>query len=1066
MTDTRYTPVSRSSATCPSPVLAFVLVLLLITPGLLQSQTSSSTILQGTITTEDGSGIPRAHVELLYVPTGTVYRVAAGADGHYVLAGVRVGGPYSLRISHVGFGTQKRSGLFLRAFENTRVDVILHQVNLQGQEVVITGDRRDIQRDRSAGVSLHVDRGQIEALPHPAGTIEDAYRLSPYMVGQSALGFNRVYNNMSLDGIGVGDEFGLQQAEAMPGGMQASLVTMESIQEVRVDLSPFDVQRSGFTGAAISALTRGGTGTLSGSLYGQSAGGWWVGRNPDDRRSDLRGYADDKGGFRIEGPIIKSRAFYFISAEASRIRLPIERLFGAPTTGGTIFSFSPAAITQFLDVLHTSYGYDPGRMDIVSLERQSGNVFARFDFNLSRGQRLSVRYNLLASQSDRPPSGTTVFAEGALARNTTTTHALVASLNSVAGSSTTNELQVGFTRRRWRSTPGGTPFPFVDVTELDQRQWWNHLTVGSEIGGSGSSVSDDHLEIRNGTTLNLGQHLVTAGIQGDMHWFATRRLSDLWGHYTFASRGDFLRGRPSEFEYRYVRPEEGIGGTRWRALQLGAFLQDEITVSPILSMSVGLRADLPVFPDIPRDNPILHDAFLGAGYSISSARVPATRVMVSPRVGFTVNPKPDRSILIRGGVGVFTGRVPYAWLDNLYDHTGLQFVHIKESSFPPGFVADPAAQPVPGPANRLRETMEVVAIAPDFVLPQEVRWNLAVDIAFPPNFVLSYESVFSRTINGVVFRNINLERTGTMKYTGPAIVTGVTGDERGLYGRHDSRFTDVMLMSNAATGTTTFHTVQLQRRPERNGVFLSLAYSMGNTMDLNSGAWDNAYDQWRYNPAVEPNDPSLNFSAFDRNHRITAALAYQWEWSPGFQSTVGLVYTGTSGTAFSYVYDGDLNGDGESLNDLFYIPGQSWEIELWGDLGNGLFGRLPYTDAAYNQLLKFIADDEYLSTHRRRVAERNGARTPWTHLLDVRVAQSVPLAGSNRIEFSAELLNVLNLMNPSWGHVMTVPNNVVPILRSLGVGVTAFTWAPRTSPLVPEPLLSRWRCRLGLRYSF
>jgi hypothetical protein len=485
-------------------------------------------------------------------------------------------------------------------------------------------------------------------------------------------------------------------------------------------------------------------------------------------------------------------------------------------------------------------------------------------------------------------------------------------------------------------------------------------------------------------------------------------------------------------------------------------------------MSVGLRVDVPMFPDRPKDNPTVHEAFLPAGYDISTTRVPGTRLMLSPRVGFTINPKADHSAQVRGGFGIFTGRIPYAWIDNLYNHTGLDYIHIKESASVPKFIADPSAQPVSGPSNNLRETMEIVAIAPDFVLPQEVRWTLACDLAFPGNLLISFESVFSRTLHGVAFSNINLKSSGIMKYTGPDIVTVETGDSRELFGRYgdpsrvDKRFTDVMLMTNTTAGTTTFSTVQIQRRPDGNGLFASLAYSYGSTKDVNSGAWDNAYDQWRYNPAVQPNKPTMDFSAFDRTHRIAAALSYQYEWSSGFLTTFGMVYTGVSGTPYSYVYDGDLNGDGESLNDLFYIPAQYWEVILVDEFGE----RLLAVDPAYNQFFKFIVEDEYLSKHRGQIAERNGARTPWVHQLDLRIAQCMPLAGSHGLEVSAELLNILNLLNPSWGLVQTVPNQIVPVLRTRGIGGGGFRWAPRTSPLVPEPLLSRWRLRLGVRYSF
>ena len=1042
----------------------------------LVGQTPNAAFLQGYIVGADGTGLPHAHVELLFEPTGLRTRVEAGEGGRFLFAGVRIGGPYTLRVSHIGYAPQMKSGIFLRSFENARVDVVLHQANLTGEEVVITGKSKEPLSKETAGITLRVDKAQLEALPHASGSLEDAQRLSPYMAGQSAIGFNRLYNDVSLDGIGIGDQFGLQHGETAPGGMQASPVAMESIEDVRVELSPFDVQRSGFTGAAISAGTRSGSSVLTGSVFGHGAGGWWVGRNPDDGRTDLRGFADQRAGFRIGGPVVAPNAHFFVAGEWSRVRLPIERRFGAPTTGGSVFSFSPSAITGFLTRLDTSYGYEAGRMDLVSLQRESANLFARFDMNLSRAHRLTVRYNLLTSRSDRPPYETSVYAEGTLARNLTTAHSVFASLNSVLGSSTANEFQIGYSRRRFTSDPRGTAFPFVDVIETDRLQWWNHLTAGSEIGGNGNYANEDHLELLNSTSFGLGTHLLTVGIQGDMYSFNSHLLSGEWGRYSFASMQDLARGQANQYEYRYPRVAGTDPGARWRALQAGVFVQDEWTLSSVISLAAGIRADMPIFPDRPADNAALHEAFLPLGYDLSTSRVPGARLMFSPRIGFTLNPKADHSVRVRGGVGIFTGRIPYAWIGNLYDHTGLDYVHIKESALAPAFVADPYRQPVPGTGNSLRETMEVVTIASDFVLPQEARWTLGLDLSFAGNLVISLESVFSRTLHGVVVRNINLKPSGHLTSVGLDIVTVQSRDEREIYGRamppgrwvysrHDDRFTDVMLMSNATQGSTTFHTVQIQRRPEGNGLFASLAYSTGSTQDLNSGTWDNAYDQWRYNPAVQPNEPMLNYSAFDRSHRISAALAYQFEWSPGYATTVGMLYSGISGTPYSYVYDGDINGDGESLNDLFFIPGQATDVILHG----GGDQMMLYTNPTFNALFKFIAEDEYLSRHRRQVAERNGARTPWVHQVDLRLAQTFPVTGIHRLELSAELLNVLNLVNASWGLVRIVPNQVVPVMKFYKTdweGRPWYEWSPRTSPVVPDPLLSRWRLRLGLRYSF
>ena len=729
------TPRSDSRFALSLLILAGIV---LLTEVPLRSQTSNAAFLQGYVLGANGTGLPHAHVELVFEPTGLRKRFEAREGGRYLFAGVRTGGPYTLKVSHIGYAPQVKTGIFLRSFENARVDVVLQQANLLGDEVVITGKSKEPLSKETAGITLRVDKAQMEALPHASGSLEDAQRLSPYMAGQSAIGFNRLYNDVVLDGLGIGDQFGLQHSETAPGGMQASPVTMESIEDVRIDLSPFDVQRSGFTGAAISAGTRSGSSALAGSLFGHAAGGWWVGRNPDDGRTDLRGFADQRAGFRIGGPVVAPDAHFFVAGEWSRVRMPIERRFGAPTTGGSVFSFSPSAVTGFLTRLDTAYGYEAGRMDLVPLQRESANLFARLDMNLSRAHRLTVRYNLLASRTDRPPYETSVYAEGTLARNMTTAHSVLVSLNSVFGSSAANELLVGYSRRRFTSDPQGAAFPFVDVIETDRLQWWNHLTAGSEIGGDGNYANEDHLELQNSTSFGLGTHLLTVGIQGDLYSFSSHLLSGEWGRYTFASMQDLVRGHASQYEYRYPRVAGTEPGAHWRALQAGLFVQDEWTLSSIISIAAGVRADLPVFPDRPADNPVLHQAFLPIGYDLSTARVPLSRVMLSPRIGFTLNPKADHSVRVRGGFGLFTGRVPYAWIGNLYDHTGLDYVHIKESALAPAFVADPYRQPVPGTGNRLRETMEVVTISSDFVLPQEARWTLGCDLSFPGNLVVIF----------------------------------------------------------------------------------------------------------------------------------------------------------------------------------------------------------------------------------------------------------------------------------------------------------------------------------------
>jgi len=278
-------------------------------------------------------------VELTHIPTGNVYRVMAGEDGHFFIGGLRVGGPYALKVSHIGFSPYLRKDFTLRLLDQTRVTIVLHQVDLKAEEVVVTGNRSDRMSEQSQAASLQIDRDQLEALPLPSGSLEDAYRVSPYMVGTSAIGFNGLYNDVTLDGIAIADPFGLQHVENTPGGLQTGMITMESLEEVRVDVSPFDVRRSGFTGASVAAVSRSGSNTLTGSAHAEGAWGWGIGKNPDDGAKDYRGFADGRTGFRIGGPIVESDAFFFAAGEMSAMRLPLERRLSAAVTQGSLYTF-------------------------------------------------------------------------------------------------------------------------------------------------------------------------------------------------------------------------------------------------------------------------------------------------------------------------------------------------------------------------------------------------------------------------------------------------------------------------------------------------------------------------------------------------------------------------------------------------------------------------------------------------------------------------------------------------------------------------------------------------------
>lgn len=1041
------------------------------------AQTTRSSGIAGNVSGTDGGGIPAAHITLVHVPTGDTVRTTTRPDGGYTLAHLRVGGPYRISVSHIGYTPQARTGVHLRVAETVRIDFLLRERALEGDEVVVSGIRGEVLSGTTTGAFLHVDRDRIEQLPLPAATLEDAARLSPYIVGGSALGRNFRYNDIQVDGVSYTDQFGLLRAVPVVAGIGISPISFEAVEEFQVNLSPFDVSRSGFTGGAFDAVTRSGTNRFQGSVHLDALTGWSMGKSPDDGRRDMPDFLDARTGFQGGGPVGQTGVFYFVAGELNRLSFPVDRAFGARTPGGTVFTIPAASVSSLMKQLDTVFNYGTGSFDLVFLERHAASLFARLDASLAERHRLSLRYSYFRTEADRTPEIPGVYSAHAVSRNITTTHRLMGEFSSLFGNDLANQLLVSYTARDFTSGILGEPFPFVDVSVVSQAQQWNHLLTGSDGGAVGGWSREHVLDLQNSTSLYRGSHTLTFGMQGELHWFDVFLLDDQYGRYLFRNAMNLRSQRPLEYQLRYVRDGEDEPGVAWRALQLGAYFQDEWTVSPMLRITFGMRVDVPLFLDRPGENPSVRELFRPLGYDIWTSRLPASRPLFSPRVSFNINPKGDRTAQIRGGVGVLTGRVPYVWLSNQFAHTGMKYVHIKENANVPLLTADPFGQPRPGAGTNLRETAEINVTDRDFSFPQVLRGTFAMDYALPWDIVASLEVVFSRSINEVVYRNINLKRhgevnpemSGDRRPTFGFYNSGVLwdpGSGRWEYSRYSKDFTSVILLSNADGGSSLNNTIQLQRKPNGAGLFFSAAYTYGNTKDINSGTSDQAYAQWKYNPAYDPNRPQVNYSAFDREHRIVLAASYRFAWGSGWAATLGAVYTGLSGQPFSYVYDGDINGDGELYNDLFYVPGTSKEQLFVGADGQ----ILNWTDTTYMRFMEFILNDPYLSAHRGRVVERNGARTPWSHIVDVRLAVELPVAEGHSLELHGELFNLLNLLDPAKGIVRVAPAGIVPILQLHNldpIGRPQFRWAGgRETPLVPEVLGSRWRVRFGMRYTF
>jgi hypothetical protein len=444
--------------------------------------------------------------------------------------------------------------------------------------------------------------------------------------------------------------------------------------------------------------------------------------------------------------------------------------------------------------------------------------------------------------------------------------------------------------------------------------------------------------------------------------------------------------------------------------------------------------------------------------------VPSGQVLFSPRIGANYDVFGDRTTQLRAGTGIFSGRVPYVWLSNQYSNTGAEFARLDLFNSTT-FVADPANQP----RGSAVATTEVDVTDKNFKMPQVWRSTIGVDQRLPFDFVGTLEGVWSYNVNEIKYQDINLNYTGAYSPDGrPLFGSFNSVTRKWTYSKvNATNFTNVILLSNTGLGYSTNLTAQLQRSNTPDGISTNIAYTYGVSKDINSGTSSQAASQFKYNPAVDPNNAVEGYSQYDRTHRVMIAASYRYEWLPGYATTFGLDYSGLSGQPYSWLVNGDINGDGQTSNDLVYIPKDENDIIL---VNSSTGAVLPKTDAAYIKLFNFINNDDYLSSHKGQMSERNADHTRWSGQVDLHIGQEIPIIPGHKLEVMFDVLNFMNLLNSDWGWVTYVPNQTTTnLLTFYGYntsGQAQYTIGSLADPTSATDPASRWQMQLGLRYSF
>jgi len=1046
-------------------MLFTVMLYCFILPGLIMAQGVTTAAFNGLVTDSDGNPIVGATVTALHTPTGTVYTAVSRLDGLYNIPAVRVGGPYTVTVSMDPFKTQELKGITLKLGEDRNLKFKLALATI-AEEITVIASNPIISESRT-GAAQNISTSIIESMPSIGRSFDDFARLAPQVDARgggafSAAGKNNRYNNIQIDGAVNNDLFGLS-GSGTPG--LAAPISLDAVQEFQLVIAPYDVRQGGFTGSSLNAITRSGTNMFSGSAYFFGRNQDFVGKGPDQTAYGT--FNEAQYGFRVGGPVIKDKLFFFLNGEMGKRNSPPDFVIDDSDTSNDfgLANVNKADADRFISILKNKYNYDKTGTygaDRFTRDQDNSKIFFRMDYNISDKHRLTLRHNYVNGLSDNTASlaGAKVFAfEDVFYTLRNKTNSTVAQLNSTLGNNLFNELTLNYTTIRDSRETGATLFPQIDVQVKNNYR----LTAGTEQYSGANGLNQDIFELTDNLTFYKGKHTFTIGTHNEFFNFANLYFGNFYGFWTFNSLNDLEAGKAAGYEYSYSNV---AGEPKWWAkfsvMQLGAYAGDSWAVKPNLTLTMGLRFDVPILPDTPTANPKVEQL-----YGIKTDQVASGNILFSPRLGFNWDVYNDKKTQLRGGIGIFSGRTPYVWISNQFSNTGLEISRIslytKYGNTVPTFVADPLNQPRSG---FTASTNEINLIDKDFKYPQVLRTNLAVDHELPMGIIGTLEFIYSKNMNDILYQNINMKARTTPS-------TSLINDGRPLYTKIATDFSNVIYLTNSNKGYQYSLSLQLQKSFAR-GSWVNASYTYGQAKDVNSGTSSQARSNYRYNPINgDPNDPALTWSNYDVRHHIGIGFSYTADLLKNAPTTVSMFYGARSGRPYSTTYSSvglDVNGDNMADNDLIYIPASINEVIMV----DSTTAALPLADqnAAWAKFDAYISADPALAAARGKIIDRNASREPWVHSLDARLLQDIPIPGlkDNKLQFTVDVINLLNLLNKDWGvYKYVYQQNDTPIsFKGIDstTGKQKINFSEKSSPLSISQLASRWQVQLGLRYTF
>lgn len=1051
-----------------------------------------------------------ARVVAVHQPSGTTYQALSRADGRFLIPAMRVGGPYTVTAIAIGFERNTQSGLEVSLGSSTDVTLDLKSavVLLSGVQVTATGGALS---SRITGASTTIPKEALAAFPTIGRTITDFTRLVPQSSGSSFAGQDNRQNNFTLDGSAFNNSFGLG---SQPGGRTGvSPIPIDAIEQLQVNIAPFDVRQGSFTGAAVNAVTKSGTNEFKGSLYYTTRNQGYVGDSTASLFFNKGTFKFAQPGGYISGPIIRNKLFFFVDYDTDQLTQPATN-FTANTGGQTIVGNTTRVLASDLDALSTylqsKFNYGTGPYQAFNFEVPSTRYIAKLDYNISDRNKFSFRYSQLNSKSDQPISNSGSLGNTAGGRTNNANSmsfqnsgyailenikSYIGELNSQIGSNMSNQIIAGITKNDESRQAKAGLFPLVDILNNGS----NYVSFGSEPFTPNNVLRYKTLQFQDNFSVYTDKHDLTFGVTVQKYNSDNGFSPGLQSAYVYNSLTDFYAdangylANPNRtvapvtlnrFQVRYTNiPNLALPIQPLEVMTYGAYLQDDWRVTRRLKVTAGLRFDLPVFTNTafnnPQANALTFRDETGAAVSYNSGKLPNANILISPRVGYNWDVKGDRTTILRGGTGIFSGVPPYVWISNQLGNTGVltgfdQFTNTTTRPFNPNPDTYKPTTVTGAPAA----SYELDVSDPNYKFTQVWRTDVAIDKRLPWGFIGTLEGLYNTEVNGAYYINANLPEAPT-KFTGsdqrlrwPAGTNQINKNIAAAY-----------VLSNVNTGRS-YNISGSLTKSFTNGFFAKSAYSYGvskNSFDPGSTAASN----WGANGhSNDPNNPGVSFSAFSPGHRVFVAVSYKKEYAKFGSTTISIFTEGRTQNNTSYLFSADANGDGQS-NDLVYVPRNASEMNFQqycvsasgAVVTNCATAARTFTVADQQTAWEgYITQDKYLNAHRGEYAVRNAVFLPILFRSDLGVTQEIftRVGGKkNSLSVRFDVLNLDNLLNKKWGSGQRLVSNspllpqgadangaLLYRLRNFGTNLLS------TSYQHTAGISDVWRMQLGLRYNF